>query len=314
MASLNDHETRIFNIEKYKSNVLKSIPTNGNGTSYYYKLFKMVKAPGNGQCQISFISSIESDLGINQPKTSVVSLSTRNSNRIPSVVTLTGNSTNHQWFTTDDGSNIWLWFKSANWQSDLNLTILTSTNVVDLKQEGWFEKVDTEPEGAIYASGNTLFTDNIRAEKVYNAVWNDYAEFFERGEETEVGDIIALDENSDEERYIKATNESKVIVGVHSDTFAHLIGGENPPEGEDFYEYNIKKFIPVGLAGRVKVKVIGPIKKGDLITVSPFDTGIGISINNHVEKYGWCVGRTIGQSLENKDTDEIGLIKILIIK
>ena len=51
MASLNDHEARIFNIEKYKSNVLKSIPTNGNGTSYYYKLFKMVKAPGNGQCQ-----------------------------------------------------------------------------------------------------------------------------------------------------------------------------------------------------------------------------------------------------------------------
>ena len=150
--------------------------------------------------------------------------------------------------------------------------------------------------------------------KIYNAVWNDYAELFERGEETEVGDIIALDEKSDEERYIKATSESKVIVGVHSDTFAHLIGGENPPCGEDFYEYNIKKFIPVGLAGRVKVKVIGPIKKGDLITISPFDAGVGISINNHCDKYGYCVGRTIGQALENKDSEDIGLIKILIIK
>lgn len=161
---------------------------------------------------------------------------------------------------------------------------------------------------------NLIAIKEIFGEKVYNAVWNDYAEFFERGEETEVGDIIALDENSDEERYIKATNESKVIVGVHSDTFAHLIGGENPPEGEDFYEYNIKKFIPVGLAGRVKVKVVGPIKKGDLITISPFDAGVGISINNHCEKYGWTVGRTIGQALENKDTDDIGLIKILITK
>lgn len=142
-------------------------------------------------------------------------------------------------------------------------------------------------------SGNLFSKGTINGSKVYNAVWNDYAEFFERGEETEVGDIIALDENSDEERYIKATSESKVIVGVHSDTFAHLIGGENPTNGEDFYEYNIKKFIPVGLAGRVKVKVIGPIKKGDLITISPFDAGVGVSINNHSEKYCYCVERII---------------------
>ena len=161
----------------------------------------------------------------------------------------------------------------------------------------------------------TINTDgSFNSAKVYNAVWNDYAEFFERGEETEVGDIIALDENSDEERYIKATSDSNVIVGVHSDTFAHLIGGENPPSGEDFYEYNIKKFIPIGLAGRVKVKVIGPVKKGDYITISPFNDGVGISINNHCEKYGWTVGRTIGQALESKDTEDIGLIKILIMK
>lgn len=200
-------------------------------------------------------------------------------------------------------------------------TITTSHNygIKGTKKDGtsdYIMYVDTSDNLHIgYANKFPIYCDGeVRAVKVYNAVWNDYAEFFERGEETEVGDIIALDENSDEERYIKATNESKVIVGVHSDTFAHLIGGENPPSGEDFYEYNIKKFIPVGLAGRVKVKVIGPIKKGDLITISPFDAGVGISINNHCDKYGWCVGRTIGQALENKDTDDIGLIKILIIK
>lgn len=313
MASVNDHENRITNIEKYKSPMLRSIPTTGDGTIKYYKLFKLVRAPGNSQSQISFIASIESDWGIVHPKTSVVTLSTRNSNKVPRVAILTGNSTSKQWFTTDDGTNIWLWFKSANWQSDLNLTILASTNC-ESKETGWFERVDTEPDGATYAADNTLYTDNIRADKVYNAVWNDYAEFFERGEETEVGDIIALDENSNEERYIKATSESKVIVGVHSDTFAHLIGGENPPDGEDFYEYNIKKFIPIGLAGRVKVKVIGPVKKGDLITISPFNAGVGISINNHCEKYGWTVGRTIGQALESKETEDIGLIKILIMK
>ena len=161
-------------------------------------------------------------------------------------------------------------------------------------------------------SGNVNVTGTLNATKTYNAVWNDYAELFERGEETEVGDIIALDENSDEERYVKATSESKVIVGVHSDTFAHLIGGENPTNGEDFYEYNIKKFIPVGLAGRVKVKVIGPVKKGDHIIASDI-SGVGASMQQHVDKYGFWAGEAcIGRSLEDKNTEDIGLIKILI--
>lgn len=161
-------------------------------------------------------------------------------------------------------------------------------------------------------SGNVNVTGTLNATKTYNAVWNDYAEFFERGEETQVGDIIALDENSNEERYVKATNESKVIVGVHSDTFAHLIGGENPTNGEDFYEYNIKKFIPVGLAGRVKVKVIGPVKKGDHIIASDI-AGVGASMQQHVDKYGFWAGEAcIGRSLEDKNTEDIGLIKILI--
>ena len=60
----------------------------------------------------------------------------------------------------------------------------------------------------------------------FQAVQTDYAEFFEHGEETEAGDVIALNENSSEERYLKATKWSKLVVGVHSDQFAHLIGGE----------------------------------------------------------------------------------------
>lgn len=73
---------------------------------------------------------------------------------------------------------------------------------------------------------NLIAIKEIRGEKVYNTVWNDYAEFFERGCETEPGDIIALDETSNKEVYIKASKNSKVIVGVHSDTFGHLIGGK----------------------------------------------------------------------------------------
>lgn len=141
--------------------------------------------------------------------------------------------------------------------------------------------------------------------KVYNAVWNDYAEFFERGEETEPGDIVGLDLFSNEEKYVKASKKNFCVVGVHSDSFAHLIGGEEVPDGKDFYEHNIKKFIPVGLAGRVKCKVIGNVKKGDYIGISDIP-GVG-KISN--------LNQTIvGVALENKKTENIGLVKILIRK
>lgn len=135
--------------------------------------------------------------------------------------------------------------------------------------------------------------------KVYNAIWNDYAEFFERGEETETGDIIALNLLSEKEQYIKASNENNCVVGVHSNEFAILIGGEEAPEGIDYYKHNIKKFIPVGLMGRVKCKVIGKIKKGEEIGVSHI-AGVGIK------------GQGVGIALENKDNEEIRLIRILL--
>lgn len=150
---------------------------------------------------------------------------------------------------------------------------------------------------------NLIAIKEIRGEKVYNAVWNDYAEFFERGCETEPGDIIALDETSNKEVYIKASKNSKVIVGVHSDTFGHLIGGDNPTDDKDFFEYNIKKYIPVGLIGRVKVKINGNISKGDRITID--DNGIGKKAYNENNIIGIC--------LENKFNEEVGLVKMLIL-
>ena len=60
-----------------------------------------------------------------------------------------------------------------------------------------------------------------------------------------IGDIIALDMNSDTERYIKAT-EKDIVVNVHSDTYGHIIGVDNPPnEYKGSYEdYNDINYIP----------------------------------------------------------------------
>lgn len=105
----------------------------------------------------------------------------------------------------------------------------------------------------------------VRAAKVFNAVWNDYAELFPKHGEVQPGELVALDMDAEEEGYVKADKHNHRVVGVCSNEYAHLIGGEEPPEGEDYDTYNMKKYIPVALAGRVHVYVQGNIQKGDYL-------------------------------------------------
>lgn len=154
-------------------------------------------------------------------------------------------------------------------------------------------------------SGNLEVTGTINGSKVYNGVWNDYAELFEKGEETEAGDIVCLDILSNKEQYIKADENSKRIIGVHSDTFAHLIGGENLENFED----NFKKFIPVGLAGRVNVKVKGKVEIGDYIVPSD-EKGIGRAYNKETDDRDMIIGFLV----ESDDKVGIRRLKMYINK
>ena len=156
----------------------------------------------------------------------------------------------------------------------------------------------------IRANGSITAGGDISASRVYGSVFNDYAEFFPREEDTEPGDIISLDIYSDKEVYKKAIQGDKLLVGVHSEQFGHLIGGETPPDGENYISYNLKKYIPVGLAGRVKVKVVGRIEKGDKITASMIP-GVGKRAGKN--------DQSIGYALEDYDSNSIGYIKMKIM-
>lgn len=166
--------------------------------------------------------------------------------------------------------------------------------------------------GTINFGSSSYYVDKngvAKFSKCYGAVYNDYAEFFPRGEETEPGDIIALDENSKEEKYIKATNKNSIVVGVQSNEYAMLIGGDVVEFGEDYISKNIKKYIPVGLCGRVYVKVTGNVDIGDCIIPSDIP-GIGISSK---EYSNLSVGRVIESSNSNNDNN-IHKVRILIRK
>ena len=159
-------------------------------------------------------------------------------------------------------------------------------------------------------SGGTITGDltvdgTITATQVYNAVWNDYAELFEKGEDTEPGDIVCLDILSDKEQYIKADSSSKRVIGVHSDTYGHLIGGEKLENFED----NFEKFIPIGLAGRVNVKVKGKVELGDYIVPSE-EKGIGRVYNKYIDDRDLIIGYLV----ETDNREDVRRLKMFINK
>ena len=165
-----------------------------------------------------------------------------------------------------------------------------------------FVKSNLIVDGTFTKKGDFVVDGNIKATKVYNAVWNDYAEFFEKGEDTEAGDIIALEETSKSERYIKATNKSKLVVGVHSNTYGHILGGN------DSIEESEKTHIPVGLSGRVYVKFIGEAVLGEAVVPSEIP-GVGCLFDETKNRKEQIVGYIVE---DREDTLEQRKVKILI--
>lgn len=154
---------------------------------------------------------------------------------------------------------------------------------------------------------HTEFTGTIRATKVYNAVYNDYAEAYEKVDENDIvepGDIICLDVPTGKYRKIQSYSDAKLAVGVCSDTYAQLLGGEQGMSEEEI----LKKYIPVGLAGRVYVKVDPDreILPGDLLESNA--NGVAVKAYSIEYSLGQIIGKALGEPKDGKVLMQIMLI------
>lgn len=151
---------------------------------------------------------------------------------------------------------------------------------------------------------NIVADGTVTASKVYNAVWNDYADAVKKDENLlnyEYGDIISKKPNSNS--YTLCNKENcHLVVGVCSNSYGHLLGGDEDKSLEE----NLINYIPIAVAGNVRVKVKGVIKEGDLITSSDID-GVGEKVVNYIP------GTVIGKALENKDDESIGKILMQVM-
>ena len=188
----------------------------------------------------------------------------------------------------------------------INNIKISSWNGVSFTTSCTNQKYTNKTAVGIDCRNGIISADTVKANAVYNAVYNDYAEFFPRGEATEPGDIVALDLTSDHESYIKATTTSKIVAGVHSDEYAMLIGGDKVDDGS-YVEKNLVNFIPVSLAGRVMCKVTGPVHRGDTIIVSDIP-GVGIATDDENIPHK----RVVGYVVEDDDRTDIRRVKIRV--
>lgn len=153
----------------------------------------------------------------------------------------------------------------------------------------------------VSAADNMTYTIIDKDAKVYRAVYNDLAELFEKqdGVVSEPGDILISTDN----KVCLSTQEGdRRVVGVHSDTYGFCLGGENKDSPVDNYD----RFIPVGISGRVRVKIVGEVVEGDLIVASQIP-GVGIATSHYVP------GTVVGKALEASHKPGVKRVWMLIM-
>ena len=124
------------------------------------------------------------------------------------------------------------------------------------------------------------------------ATYADLAEYYEGDQEYEEGTVLVF--GGDKEVTVTTQMNDTRSAGVVSANPAYVMNGE---------QTGIK--VCIALAGRVPVKVIGRVKKGDMLTTSA-TAGYAVKALNPT------LGAVIGKALEDKDYGEAGMIQVAV--
>ena len=129
-----------------------------------------------------------------------------------------------------------------------------------------------------------------RLQATYSA---DLAEYYEGDKEYEVGTVLVF--GGDKEVTITNQQGDKRVAGVVSNTAAFAMFEGCP---------GLKNLI--ALQGRVPCKVMGKIKKGDML-ITARTPGVAIAAGDDVK-----VGTVVGKALQDYDSDHIGTLEIAV--
>ena len=140
----------------------------------------------------------------------------------------------------------------------------------------------------VKTSGDITATGDIRARRVYNAVYNDLVEFMkkeDRTENIEPGDIVYFNDNGNVTKEVNMYSVAGIVSS--EDTYGLVLGGDGLEDDEK---------VPVALAGRVYLKVENTdIQVGDILGID--------NIGNIVVLPEWnrfAIGKATTRNIDGK--------------
>jgi len=154
-------------------------------------------------------------------------------------------------------------------------------------------QVGTLTTGSPSTSGTVIGNWSLGAGSQFRATYADLAEYYEADKEYPVGTVLVF--GGDKELTLSSTKEDYRVAGVVSDQAAYIMNEGCP---------GFKTLI--ALQGRVPCKVVGKIRKGDLMITSRI-AGVAVSAEGNAK-----AGTIIGKALENYDSDHIGTIEVAV--
>jgi len=174
-------------------------------------------------------------------------------------------------------SGAWRLSANANIDFATNNTVLSVTNITT---------------GGGLTAGTITGTWSLGAQSTFQATYADLAEYYEGDQEYEMGTVLVFGG----EKEVTTTTEM-------NDTRSAGVVTANPAYVMNKDQKGIK--VCIALAGRVPCKVVGRVRKGDMLTTSA-TAGYAVKANTPT------LGAIIGKALEDKDYGEAGVIQVAV--
>ena len=146
----------------------------------------------------------------------------------------------------------------------------------------------------VFRDGSGDFSANIMTGTATAARYADLAERYATDKEYAVGSVVVF--GGEKEITVSSTKMDTRIAGIISANPAYMMNCEAGTDASHPY---------VALAGRVPCRVVGKIKKGDLLVTSGIP-GVAVAAAGDIK-----VGSMIAKALEDYDSDHIGLIEVV---
>lgn len=144
--------------------------------------------------------------------------------------------------------------------------------------------------GANVTAGTITGTWTLTAGSTLQATYADLAEKYESDKDYPPGTVV---EFGGEKEITIAEKMSTRIAGVISSNPAYVMNAESTG-------------LPVALQGRVPCKVVGKVRKGDMMVSAGHGTGYAMACENPK------IGSVIGKALENYDAPIPGMIEVVV--